>query len=124
MSRRTRERRLDATERWPNLQRLLQGFCDSSSPSVELVFNQAIDGWSLESQQAAAREWWTWNATHGWKSDAPDFLSDGFDVDMDFADDVAARQFMNGIYDRLIVSVRAKAGKDWRPDGATGSADN
>ncbi|HEY5721583.1 MAG TPA: hypothetical protein VIT45_04605 [Allosphingosinicella sp.] len=88
-----------------------------------MAFKQALDGCSLELRQAAAREWWSWNATHGWKRDAPGFLTDGFGMNEDFADDVDARQFMNTVYDRLIVSVRSQAGTDWRPDGDIAHAD-
>jgi hypothetical protein len=78
--------------------------------------NRSIAGWPLESLQAAAREWWDWNSTRAWNPDGLDILFDSVGIDLDFAEELDARQFMNAVYDRLIVSVRAMAGKDWRPD--------
>src|SRR5687768_12334009 len=99
MSRRARESRLEASERWPNLQRLLRG-CFDEHPlklhaSAETALDQAIGDWSLEALQAAAREWWDWNAARSWKPGGLDILPDGFGVDYNFPEPVDARKFMN-----------------------------
>jgi len=120
MSRRTREWRLEAADRWPNLQRLLDECFDEELQdryaSGETALDQAIGRRSLEELQVGTKEWWNWNATRSWKKGGLAILPDGFGVDCDHPERRDAWQFMSAVYDRLIVSVRAEAGKDWRPD--------
>ena len=127
MSRRTRERWLEAAERWPNLQRLLQSCFDEEAlkrhGSADAAMDRAIGDWPLKALQDATREWWDFNATRSWKSGGLDIVSEGFGVGRDFPKPTDARRYMNQVYDKLIVAIRAQAGKDWRPDAAPVQAD-
>jgi len=117
MSRQTRERRLEAEERWPTLHRLLVRYF---GPTVFHEFETlpearraAVAGFDMESLKHAATEWWAWNQEVGWKQDLP-YCLDAYGVELDFGTDLEARKFMNQVYDDLIVAIR-KHDNGWKP---------
>ena len=118
MSRATRERWLEAEAHWPNLQQFLACYfhqdCTVEFKTLEEALDRAIAGWTLDGRRLVLREWRDWNAKRGWRNDAEAYVGDGFGVDLLFEDDVAARKFMNRVYERLIGSVRADFGKGWK----------
>ena len=118
MSRQTRERRLQAEEKWPNLCQFLgclQGNGPILSGTPEAAVDQGIAAADLQHRQAVVREWKDWNGRLGWRTDVAAFVNDGLGVNVPFASEIDARQFMNMVHDRLITSVRAETTKDWNP---------
>lgn len=112
MSRKRRERRLLAEERWPLLANLMgchfnQDY-DILHGSLEGALSAAAQGGSLEHRRAVLKEWRDWNATEGAVDDIRPFLDDGFSVDLLFKSALDARTFMNRIYDELLASVKAE----------------
>jgi hypothetical protein len=65
----------------------------------------AVSGYDLDSQKRMVREWVDWNMSVGARTNLPDYL-DAYGVDLDFESDAEARQFMNSVYDELIVAIR------------------
>lgn len=118
MTRATRRRRLDAEERWPHLYKFLGAYLhqdwpeDSGTP--EAAVDLAIAEHSLEERQAVARQWWNWNAIEGSKADPRPAINDGLGIEVWFETPLEARQFMNAVYDKIIVSIRKEV-KDWKP---------
>jgi hypothetical protein len=119
LSRATRERSLEAQERWPNLFQFLGGYLHQDWPihsaSPEQAVEQAVADWTLDGRQLVLKEWRDWNNVRGCRRDVAAFVNDGLGVNVHFASDLEARQFMNLVYDMLIVSVRAETGKKWKP---------
>ena len=119
MSRRTRERRLEAEERWPELCRFLGGYLHEDWPEMYGSISNAVDvgvrEWHLAGRQAVLREWRDWNSSVGWTNEVVAFLQDGIGVNVHFNSDVEARQLMNAVYDKLIVSVRRETSREWKP---------
>ena len=120
MSRKSREHRLKAEERWPSLYQFLAAYCHQDWPdfydSPESAIDAAIAGRSLESQQVVLREWRDWNAKEGSRHDPRAAVNDGLGVNIMFYQPEDARQFMNMAYDKLIVSVRSEAEAKWKPE--------
>ena len=119
MSRKTRERRLQAEERWPHLYQFLGSYLHEDWPihsgTPEQAVEQAVAAWDLEGRRLVLREWRDWNATLGWKEDVVSSLGDGFGVSVYFRTAEEARKFMNHVYDRLIQSVRAETSGKYIP---------
>lgn len=115
----TRERRAVAQERWPLLSQVLGGYFhqdyDVVDGSVEGALAKAMGDTTLDQKQMLLREWWNWNQAEGATDDIRRFLDHGFGIALHFETPVDARNFMNGIYDSFIRSVRQEAGKDWKP---------
>lgn len=79
--------------------------------SLEGALASATSSGSLEHRRAILEEWKDWNNTEGSVDDVRPFLGDGFLVDLTFETALGARQFMNLIYERLLVGVKAEARK-------------
>ena len=73
----------------------------------------AVSAYDLGGQKLSATEWWDWNKTVGATGRMREHL-DVYGVDLDFSSEAEARQFMNEIYDELIVAIRIYEG-DWKP---------
>lgn len=119
MSRKTRELRLEAEERWPTLLQFLAGYChedwDIFHGTPEGAVDAAITDYPLADRQQVLREWRDWNSTQGVEYDPRDAVNDGLGVNVLFKEPEAARKFMNTVYDKVIVSVRNETSKDWKP---------
>ena len=119
MSRKSRERWLEAEEKWPTLQQFIACLFHQDahliSDSIDGLIKHGVGSWTLGQRQQVAREWWDWNQTAGAIDDIRQLLTDGLGVDWNLATPLDARKFMNAIYHAIIVSVRAEAGKDWKP---------
>jgi hypothetical protein len=118
MGRATRQRRIDAQERWPDLYQFLAAHPhrdwpdDSRTP--EAAVDLAISEHGLEQRQSIARQWWDWNAVEGSDADPRPAINDGLGVEVSFDTPREGREFMNSVYDKLIVSIRQEV-KDWKP---------
>ena len=119
MSRKSRERWLEAQERWPELQQFMAAQFNQDAVSIwgslDAALHDGVNSRRLDHRQQVIREWWDWNKTAAWKGDIRSLLSDGLGVDWNFSSQDDARKFVNAIYDALIVSIRNEAGKDWKP---------
>lgn len=120
MSRSTRERMLEAETNWPNLCQFFgcafhQDWRINGGTPQEAA-DTAVADWDLAARQQILREWRSWNDTRGWQTDVAASVNDGLGVELEFEDEAGARHFMNMIYDKLIVSVRAETGDRWSPD--------
>ena len=119
MSRRSRELRLEANERWPNLCQFLGGHLHQDWPihsgSPEKAVEHALAEWDLAGRRSVLVEWRDWNQIRGCRPDVTTSMNDELGVDVFFETDLEARQFMNMVYDKLITSVRAETSKDWKP---------
>jgi len=69
----------------------------------------------LDGRQLILKEWQDWNRSSGWKPDVANLINDAFGLQRDFSSEAEARQFMNDMYDKVIVSVRTELGKEWKP---------
>ncbi|MDC8753067.1 contact-dependent growth inhibition system immunity protein [Erythrobacter sp. sf7] len=119
MSRKTRDIRLEAEGRWPTLYQFLGAYCHQDWPedygTPEAAVDAAIADYLLPIRQQVLQEWRDWNSTRGAEYDPRSAVNDGFGVDVCFEKPSDARQFMNMVYDKLIVSVRNETSKDWKP---------
>ena len=112
MSRRRLERRRLTEERFPLLTNLI--VCHFNEDfvilygSLDAALAAAGRAGSLEHRQAVLNEWRGWNATVGAVNDIRPLLEDGFAIRGLFDEAIGARNFMNRIYDELIVGVRAE----------------
>jgi hypothetical protein len=117
MGRQTRERRLEADDRWPSLCQFLErSFGNGVLRKFKTLTDAriaAVCSVELIEQKQMTSQWWDWNQCFGVRSSLVEFL-DGCRVDLDFASDVEARGFMNGIYDELIVAIRRHE-RGWKP---------
>jgi hypothetical protein len=117
MSRAILERRRQAEKRWPMLHQLLGAyFCQDVFVEFETLAQArraAVIGFDLGDQKRIATEWWDWNRAVGASSLLCEHL-DAYGVELDFESDAEARQFMNEIYDALIVEIR-KTDSGWKP---------
>lgn len=112
MSRRRLEQRRLAEERWPLLANLLvchfnEDF-DILYGSLDAAFAAAVSDGSVEHRRAVLKEWRDWNTTVGAVNDVRPLLDDGFGVALFFKEAIDARNFMNRIYDELLVGVKAQ----------------
>jgi hypothetical protein len=112
VSRKSRERRLEAEERWPNLFQFLAGYLHQDWPELsgapDKAVDQAIADWDLAGRQRVLTEWRDWNNARGCRADVAAHVNEGLGVEVYFASELAARQFMNMVYEKLVVSVRAE----------------
>jgi hypothetical protein len=112
MSKARRERRLRAEERWPLLANLrLVHFNQDYAimyGSLDGALATAVSAGSLEHRRAVLKEWRDWNATEGSVDDIRPLLDDGFSVDLFFKTALDARDFMNRVYEELLVGVKAE----------------
>jgi hypothetical protein len=112
----------ETEERWPALYQFLACYCHDDWPVLHGALDRAIDaaiaGTHLEGRKQVAREWWDWNATGGVAKDLRTIVNRGFSVNQHFRQPIDAQRFMNMVYDKLILSIRAEAGPYWRPDKA------
>ena len=79
-----------------------------------MAVDDAIGDFSLKERKRVAQEWWDWNSRIGSRSDPRRPINEGLGVNVHFETPLAARQFMNLIYDKVIVSIRAED-KGWKP---------
>ena len=111
MSRQTREREIEARERWPALLQLLQSYFGlgvfHKFETLPQAQRAAVSGKDLEDQKQLIREWVDWNTSVGVRANLRDYL-DAYGVDLDFESEAETRQFMNSIYDELIVAIRQR----------------
>ena len=118
MSRNTREIRLKAEANWPNLFQFLGCYLHQDWPEESGTPEAAVDLAVAETQheelKLVATEWWNWNATEGAQNDPRMAVNDGFGVEVVFKKPEKARQFMNMVYDKLIVAIR-ELEKAWKP---------
>lgn len=114
MSSKTRRIRSEAEERWPALCQFFGEHLhrDLAEP---VSLEAAVAACDAESRKQLAREWWDWNATAGAVDDIQRSIAEGLGGYPQFESPLAARRFMNGIYDKLIVAIRIDA-PNWRPD--------
>lgn len=112
MSRRRLEQRRLAEERWPMLASLLACHFNQDYRvlygSLDGAFTAAACNGSLEHRRAVLKEWRDWNATVGAVHNVRPLLNDGFGVDLFFKEAIDARNFMNRVYDELLVGVKAQ----------------
>ena len=105
MSRQTREREIEARERWPTLLSLLQSYFGLGVfhrfDTLPEAKRAAVSAHDVSTQKRLVGEWTDWNTSVGARANLPDYL-DAYGVDLDFESDAEARQFMNEIYDELI----------------------
>lgn len=120
MSRKSYRLRGEAEERWPALYQFLACYCHEDWPELHGTLEGAIDaaiaGARLEGRKQVAREWWAWNANAGASEDLRAIVNRGLGVKRHFRQPIEARQFMDMVYDKLVLSIRAEAGPYWRPD--------
>lgn len=118
MGRATRQRRIDAQERWPDLYQFLAGYLHQDWPeesgTPEAAVAIAIADHDLGQRQSVVRQWCDWNASEGSMFDPRAAVNDGLGVELAFAEPIEARAFMNEVYDMLIVSIRKEV-KGWKP---------
>ena len=119
MSRSTRELRLEAEELWPALHQFLGCYLHQDWPddhiSPEGAIDAAISDNPVEILEAVTREWWDWNAKKGALFDPRSAINEGLGVEVVFESPLEARQFMNSVYDKLIISIRGERGEHWKP---------
>lgn len=119
MSRGSRERHLEAQQRWPTLCQFLGAYLHQDwaeeFDTPEQAIDAAIAGCELAGHQQVLKEWRDWNNTHGHRTDVAAYVNDGLGVEVDFDTELEARQFMNLIHDKLVVSVRAETSRNWKP---------
>lgn len=120
MSRKSYERRRGAEERWPTLYQFLAGYCHQDwsdfHGTPEGAIDAAIADYSLERQRTVLREWRDWNVAEGSHHDPRAAVNEGLGVNVMFYEPVDARDFMNMVYDKLIVSVRSETEAKWKPE--------
>ncbi|MEO0907975.1 MAG: contact-dependent growth inhibition system immunity protein [Pseudomonadota bacterium] len=109
---------LEAEEKWPALQQFIACYLHQTWPDIsgtpDAAIDEAVAGASHELRKIIAQEWWRWNATAGAKDDPRRSIQDGLGACVRFENPLDARQFMNSVYDKLIVAVRAQE-KGWKP---------
>ncbi len=112
MSRRTLERRRAAEERWPTLTNMLACFFNEDYNilygSLDGAFAAAVKDAPLETRRTILREWRDWQTAEGMGDDLRSYVNDVFGVAVRFERLIDARNFMNRVYEQLIVSVRAE----------------
>ena len=112
-----RELRLEAEERWPMLYQFL-GYCHEDWPEFhgtpEGAVEAAIAEYPLKMRQEVLRQWRDWNVSVGIKDDVRKLVNTGLGVKVFFEQPIDGRNFMNMVYEKLIVSVRAETGRDWK----------
>jgi len=117
VSRATFERRRQAEERWPTLSQLLGAYFGQDVffefETLPQARKAAVAGFDIDDQKRAATEWLDWNSAIGSTERIRAHL-DAYGVELDFESELEARQFMNAIYDELIVSIRSHEG-NWKP---------
>jgi len=119
VSRRNREVRLHAKENWPQLHNILACYFHEDrnviTGSIGDTYDVIIKEYPLDYRQIFLKEWRSFMDTEGWKSGLVGFVQDGFGVNQVFENDKDARNFMNAIYDAMIVSVRKETESKWKP---------
>jgi hypothetical protein len=120
MSKKFDRLRDEAERRWPALHQFLVCYCHEDwsvlHGTLEGAIDAAIAGKHLEGRQQVAREWWDWNANAGVSEDLRAIVNRGFGVNRHFKQPIEARQFMDMVYDKLVLSIRVETGPYWRPD--------
>jgi hypothetical protein len=127
VSRKSRERRLEAEERWPTLSRFLGSYLHEDWPihsgTPEKAVDEAVSVADFELRRRLLKEWRDWNNVRGCQSDIAVSINDGLGVNVYFEDEVDARSFMNSVYEKLIVAVRAEADEARKPEYLRGTDD-
>lgn len=118
MSRKTRDMRLQAEERWPTLFQFLGCYCHEDAPEMRGSVLQGIDkgvaDYSLERRKEVLVELRDWMGTVAAKDDIRDLLNDGMGVNEFFEQPIDARNFVNSVHDKLRVSIRREH-PHWTP---------
>jgi hypothetical protein len=76
----------------------------------------AIGDYALANRQAVLREWRDWNVVEGSQFDPRAAINDGLGVNVMFYSPEDARKFINMVYDKIVVSVRAETKDKWQPE--------
>jgi hypothetical protein len=107
-------------ESWPNLQQFLGAHLHQDwrtiYPSPEAAIDGAISHSSMDWLMIVAQEWCAWNRASAARPRLLNQLDGFFGVCINFENDTDARAFMNWVYDKIITSVRRRAGKEWKPN--------
>ena len=101
-----------ATERWPLLTNMMVCHFNEDFDLLHGSLGGAVaaagaDG-STDHRRSILREWREWNSTQGAVDDIRPLLEYGFRVAILFKTALEARQFMNRIYEELLVRVKAE----------------
>jgi hypothetical protein len=114
----TQKLRKEAEDRWPSLKSFFQAYLHEDWPvddgTPENAVDRAISETPLSTLKSVASEWWQWNSSAGSAPDPRRHINDGLGVNVHFKTPLDARQFMNLVYDKLIVAIR-KDEKGWKP---------
>ncbi|ODT01147.1 MAG: hypothetical protein ABS49_02570 [Erythrobacter sp. SCN 62-14] len=114
----SRKLRKEAEDRWPNLKNFLECYLHQDWPvddgTLENAVDRAVVETPLSALKSVASEWWQWNSSAGSAPDPRRQINDGLGVNVHFQTPFDARQFMNLVYDKLIVAIR-KDEKGWKP---------
>lgn len=115
MSRSLREARKHALMTWPVLAEFLHEAVhgDNDVPVGQDV-DRVIASYDLDRRKSLALEWWHWNATAGRVNDIR-VAVEALDPNVLIDTAEHARRFMNGVYDKVVVTMRSDAGQDWKP---------
>ena len=120
MSKGSRALWADAAEQSPALRDFLCGLFHEDTRAIygsdEAALDEGIEERPVEQLKTLLVEWRGWMDRIGWKDgEVVRALQDGLGVNRVFRDGEAARNFMNNIYDRMIVAVRERTGSRWKP---------
>jgi hypothetical protein len=98
-------------QRWPLMRNLMLRYFNEDYDllygSLQGALNNALGYCSLEHGRAVLKEWRDWDNSDDAKGDIRPFLYNGLSIAVFFNQPEEARQFMNGIYDRLLEQVKA-----------------
>jgi hypothetical protein len=117
MSRASREKRIKSTHQWPALASLLSRHFGQDfwmkHDSFDSARKAAVDELDHSARKQAATEWWDWNMRAGAVEDIRTPLVH-LGVEPPFDTPADARNFMNQLYDALIIRIRATS-PGWKP---------
>lgn len=114
----TQKLRKEAEDRWPNLKAFFQGYLHEDWPvddgTPENAVDRAITETPTDQLKLVTSEWWDWNACSARAPSLERQITDGLGVNVNFKSSAEAREFMNALYDKLIIAIR-KEEKGWKP---------
>lgn len=108
----------EAEDRWPNLKSFFECYLhqdwDVFDETPQKAVDRAITETPLDILKLVTTEWWDWNARSVRAPSLERQINEGLGVNVLFETPIEAREFMNLVYDKLIVAIR-KAEKGWKP---------
>ena len=114
----TQKLRKEAEDRWPNLKAFLQGYLHEDWPVDDRTPENAVDRAITETPtnqlKLVTSEWWDWNVRSARAPSLERQITEGLGVNVNFKSSAEAREFMNALYDKLIIAIR-KEEKGWKP---------